>query len=353
MAAELSDAEPAAQHSYGSLANTGSGSDEEERHSFTHSGSDAAPAPALDDREPSLAQSLMSFAGSGFFYVVLTSFACTVLLVAFSSKVNHAVDPAVIYQSNANYGYPVMGSVPAITAPSSTSSTAAVATVSPAVAAITTTSATATATTTTTTIAKAATPATSTSTAATVVTAAAPALAATTPAAAAAVVATTASAAAEAAAPAATAATTTTTTTVAATSSPKTASSTVTALSKKTASSIASLDGVSFSLSRVGYPDLPYFQAGASAITTYKFLAGYEAVIEPHADMGLTVVGASADMGKFEYALCASDGTCYSGSYDASSGKTVAANVPCAAMDKYTLTVTGYDTDGAPCHHSQ
>ena len=107
------------------------------------------------------------------------------------------------------------------------------------------------------------------------------------------------------------------------------------------------MDGLSFSLNRLGYVTLPYFQTGASTITQYKFLDGYSSVVEPYVDMGLVVQGsASSEIGMYAFTVCNEAGTCYEGSYNVVTGDTVAVNVPCTPLTSYTLNVVGYDVSG-------
>ena len=275
-----------ANTAYGSMSAVASTDDHERRSLIQNADENSTLQEPLSERDQeSFSNSILSFMSSGFFQVILVAFACAVLLVALVSKVNTVMNPAV-YQ-----GYPMTstGMTPATTAGASIAATTP---------AVTTTIPTATTNSAATTAMK--------------ITTSVPAPTATADA--------------------------TLTTSVSALSK--------TTMQSKKSSAVVSLNGISFSLTRVGYATLPYFQSGASAITSYKFLAGYETVIEPYVDMSLTVAGASSDIGKYKYEVCSADNTCYSGSYDVSSGKTVAVNVPCAAYDKLTVTVTTYDTDG-------
>ena len=275
-----------------------------ERHQLNHSDDNSSivdqPMVTQQEEEESWMTAITSVYGSGFFYLVVCGFASMLLFVALTSKTNHAsLEPVVVYQtaSNTKYGNGVMsstGTVNSVISPIIASSTITTTTVTPASTTIVT-------------------PSTTTATASTVIQAPA---------------------------------------TITSSSTVQTTTAKTTSLSKKSSSSsmsstIESLDGLSFSLNRLGYVTLPYFQTGASTITQYKFLDGYSSVVEPYVDMGLVVQGsASSEIGKYTFTICNEEGTCYEGSYDVVTGDTVAVNVPCTPLASYTLNVVGYDVSG-------
>ena len=102
---------------------------------------------------------------------------------------------------------------------------------------------------------------------------------------------------------------------------------------------------IPYTLTRKGYPQLPYFQAGASTVTTYAFLTNYQSIIEPYVDMLLTVYQSTQDAVKYSYNVCDTTGTnCYAGSYTVNSEEQTTINVPCKASNQYTLTVQAFDS---------
>jgi hypothetical protein len=96
---------------------------------------------------------------------------------------------------------------------------------------------------------------------------------------------------------------------------------------------------------------LPFFDQDASEILTYKFLDGYDALIEPYASMDLSLLDEEdeEESSSYRYSVCAVDDEtkCYKGEYSATSGgKTTPITVKCDPFDVYTMTVSQFDKDG-------
>jgi hypothetical protein len=102
-----------------------------------------------------------------------------------------------------------------------------------------------------------------------------------------------------------------------------------------------------FSLARKGYDALPYWGDEASEITTYKFMSSYDAIIEPHQDMTLSILTSSHSEEYLGVEVCSEDNTCYSGFYSNADPKLISyVNVPCSPGDIYSITVSQQDVSG-------
>ena len=102
---------------------------------------------------------------------------------------------------------------------------------------------------------------------------------------------------------------------------------------------------IPYTLTRKGYTQLPYFQAGASTITTYAFLSNYQSIIEPYVDMVLTIYKSTEEAVMYTYSVCDTAGTsCYTGSYKVDSDESTTINVPCKPYAQYTLDVQALDS---------
>ena len=102
---------------------------------------------------------------------------------------------------------------------------------------------------------------------------------------------------------------------------------------------------IPYTLSRKGYTQLPYFQPGASTVTTYAFLSNYQSIIEPHVDMLLTVYKSNQEAVMYTYNVCdTTSASCYAGTYTVDSDEQITINVPCKAYDQYTLNVQALDS---------
>jgi len=107
-----------------------------------------------------------------------------------------------------------------------------------------------------------------------------------------------------------------------------------------------------FTLVRDGYKTMPYFTSdlSTSSIVKYTILSGFDAVIEPHANMQFRYLsGASETASVVKYSVCADDDVdeCYTGQYSAdddSESEMVA--VACSPFSKYTIQAEEFDKSG-------
>ena len=115
---------------------------------------------------------------------------------------------------------------------------------------------------------------------------------------------------------------------------------------------------VNFSLKRVGYDALRYFNADQTSHLKYGFLTDYQAIIEPYVPMELTMYdlssGLSDDSVSYEAVICPitdpSD-ECQTAKmyYEPSFGSTITTSVTfeCTASDTFSMTLYTLDKDGA------
>jgi len=129
-----------------------------------------------------------------------------------------------------------------------------------------------------------------------------------------------------------------------------------------TASGTALESTFEFTMARDGYSELPYFSAGdKSQVFAYKFLEGYDGIVEPSAANTLVLLDddSSTDDGVyFLYTLCpsgaSSSSACYMGSYSLSGGGpgTITVTPECNAYDELSLSVSAYDVDSGELQFS-
>jgi len=115
-----------------------------------------------------------------------------------------------------------------------------------------------------------------------------------------------------------------------------------------------------FTLRRVGYSTIDFFDSESPSILNYAFLANYSAVIEPWASMELVYYGSSGSSSSssssvYSYKVCPvssnSESDCASGVYDSNdSSKSTYVKVECSSWDEYSFTVSSYaiSTDEDP-----
>ena len=98
-----------------------------------------------------------------------------------------------------------------------------------------------------------------------------------------------------------------------------------------------------FTTYRDGYDELSYFLPNASDIYTYKILKPYTGVVEPYADMWISITATGDDDStkqyKHKYTICDEDNNCDEGDISDSSF-----NYECDPLnDEYTITVKQYN----------
>eukprot|EP01038_Epipyxis_sp_PR26KG_P004342 gene4342-6145_t len=109
---------------------------------------------------------------------------------------------------------------------------------------------------------------------------------------------------------------------------------------------------INYSLNRVGYPLLQYFNQNERGSLKYLFLVPHAGIIEPYASMELTLFGDSVVSSRnYEYTICDSKETktCISGSTKYSSTSEYSASsfkFSCSPHEKFSLAVKEFDENG-------
>ena len=123
-----------------------------------------------------------------------------------------------------------------------------------------------------------------------------------------------------------------------------------------TATTSTSSSDLYFTTHRSGYDYLDYFSMTPSEIIKYEILSDYNGVIEPHVDMGITILN-SIEGYSYEYKICVNSGntateTCQAGAYYESNGILITdeyVRFECLPnVDTFTITVYEYPDSSSP-----
>jgi hypothetical protein len=116
-------------------------------------------------------------------------------------------------------------------------------------------------------------------------------------------------------------------------------------------------DTINFTLARVGYAALTYFNDEKTPVKNYKFLDGFMAIIEPHVDMELEVYDdGDSSSNTFYYTICPTstddagvdEDSCQTGvKADSDASAVVTVNFPCEPFDTFDISVEEYNTKDA------
>lgn len=102
---------------------------------------------------------------------------------------------------------------------------------------------------------------------------------------------------------------------------------------------------LSCTLNREGYDSLSFF-TDPSSFLTYKFLAGYSAIIEPSAPMMLDVFEGEVSSALYRFTVCDVEGIndCQHGTYSPSTDSYEAVTISCEPHSQYTVSVAEVDS---------